>query len=218
MAPVHPELYARALAGMADETAPDRFQAESGIASRSVAHSVLDFMLARRIGRMEGRTLSFSVSDRLAMATLAVQSGCDLEQVSARLSWKDFEKFASEVQASLGYRTATNVRFTRPRMEIDVVGVDGAFAVAVDCKHWARSSPSALSGQCKKQLARTEELVRRNPAIRQAVPVILTLHATGVRIAGGVPVVPVLQFRSFLMELPGFMHELHTVRPGPASR
>lgn len=216
MAPVHPELFARALAGMADETAPDRFHTESGIASRSVAIGVLDFMLARRIGRMEGSTLSFSAGDRLAMAALAVQSGCDLEQVSARLSWKDFEKLASEVLASLGYRAATNVRFTRPRMEIDVIGVDGALAIAVDCKHWKRSSPSTLSHQCKKQLARTEELVRRNPAIGQAVPVILTLHATGVRIAGGVPVVPVLQFRSFLMELPGFMHELCTVTQGPA--
>lgn len=216
MAAVHPELYARALAGMSEGIAPEQFRAASGIAGKSVAQDVIDFMLARNIGRIEGGTLSFSALDRLEMATLAIKSGCDLERVAERLSWKDFEKLASEVLGSLGYKTANNVRFTEPRMEIDVLGVDGALAIAVDCKHWKRSSPSALSHHCKKQLARTEELLRRNPAIEQAVPAILTLHAEGISLAGGVPVVPVLKFRSFVMDMPGFMHGLSVVRQGPA--
>jgi hypothetical protein len=99
-------------------------------------------------------------------------------------------------------------------MELDVVGTSAGLAIAVDCKHWSRA-PS-LSQFCTKQAARAQELVRRDSSIREAVPAILTLHAASVRFVAGVPVVPVAQFRSFVIDVRGFLEEIRVVRQGPA--
>jgi hypothetical protein len=217
-AQVHPELLIKALAAMEGRTTREKFHADSGIASRSVANEVIGFMRDRGIGRSSGKVLAFSGSDRLQAAAIALQSSCDVEQVSQHLSWKDFEGLASEVLSALGYSTRTNLRFTKPRMEIDVVGVDAGFCLAVDCKHWKRGNLSAIGQFCEKQAARVEELVRRDSKISAAVPAILTLHAERVRFVAGIPIIPVMQFRSFAMDAKGFLGEMHVVRQGPASR
>lgn len=218
---MNPDLLVRALAAMEGQTTSEKFQADSGIASRSVSNDVIGFMRGRGIGTSSasGRALAFSARDRLKAAVIALESGCDIEQVSQHLSWKDFEGLASEVLSSLGYHTRTNVRFTKPRMEIDVVGVDAGFCLAVDCKHWSRDNLSSISRFCEKQAARTEELVKRNGEISAAVPAILTLHAERVKFIVGMPVIPVLHFRSFAMDVKGFLDEMRVVRrQGPASR
>lgn len=210
---MHPELLARALAGMAEGVVTrERFQEASGIASGQVASAVMDFMASKGIGHAAGGTLSFTWKDRLQMALVALQAGCDAEQVCQRLSWKDFEKLASEALLEQNYRTRTNVRFTRPRMEIDVLGLDGSFAIAFDCKHWKRAGPSALARFCEKQVARAEELLRRERNIEMVVPALLTLHAGHVGcMAGGVPVVPVAALRSFVTDLRGFPQKVRVV-------
>ena len=215
---MHPELIVKALAAMESQTTREKFHADSGIASRSVANDVIGFLRDRGIGTPSGRALAFSGKDRLQAAAIALQSGCDVEQVSRHLSWKDFESLASEVLSSLDFATRTNVRFIKPRMEIDVVGVDAGFCLAVDCKHWRRTNLSSISQFCAKQAARTEELVKRDGAISAAVPAVLTLHAERVKFVAGVPVIPVAQFRSFAMDARGFLEEMLVVRQGPASR
>lgn len=213
---MHPELLVKALAAMHGRSTIEEFHAASGIASRSVARSVLDFVLAKGIGTMSSGTATFCGRDRLELAAIALQAGCDLEQVSQHLSWKDFESLASEVLSSLGYATRTNVRFTKPRMEIDVLGVDSGFALSVDCKHWSKSNLSSISNFCLKQAARTEELLKRDASISRAVPAVMTLHAERVRFVNGMPVVPVLQFRSFAMDAKGLAEEMLVLRQGPA--
>jgi hypothetical protein len=160
-------------------TTLEKFQAASGIASRSVAKDVLDFLAANGIGNASKGAIEFSASGRLHAAMLALQMGCDIEQVSEHLSWRDFERLASEVLRSLGYRTQTNVQLTKPRMEI----------IAVDCKHWKRSSMSSIATFSRKQAARAERLFEHDGMISMAVPAILTLHSESVEFAGRVPVV-----------------------------
>lgn len=205
---MHPELLAKALAAIEPETTLEKFRAASGIASRSVAKSILDFLASNGIGVSAKGAIKFSGSDRLYAAMLAIQMGCDIEHVSTQLSWKDFEKLASEVLRSLGYRTQTNVQLTKPRMEIDVVGVNSGFAIAVDCKHWKRAGLSSIADFSKKQAARAERLLD-NKKISLAVPVIMTLHAGSARFAGGVPVVPAHKFKSFVMDVKGFLPEIY---------
>lgn len=228
--PLHPELLIRSLAGMAaggergrrreagkevEEVMVvtyDQFQKASGIESALVAKDVIAFMMSEGIGSDRDGMLSFTWRDRLNMALLALREGAEVERVSQKLTWQDFEKLASEALREHGYNTRTNVRFTRPRMEIDVVGVDGNFAVAIDCKHWKRASPSTLSRFYEKQVARATELVRRDPAIETAVPVILTLYAGHAGfMSGGVPVVPVSSLGSFMTDVKGFLHEIRSV-------
>ena len=206
---LHPDLLVKALAAIEPETTLETFQAASGISSRAVAKSVLDFLARNNIGAIDKSVIKFSGSDRLYSAMLALQNGCDIEHVSGCLSWKDFEKLASEALASFGYRTESNVQLRKPRMEIDVVGVSSGFAIAVDCKHWKRSNMSLVASFAEKQAARARRLIKHDGTISQAVPAIMTLHAESVRFAGGVPVVPVHKFRSFVMDVRGFLPEIY---------
>jgi hypothetical protein len=205
---LHPDLIVKALAGIEPDTTLEKFQELSGITSRAVTKSVVNFLVGNGVGTIGRNVLKFSGSDRLYASMLAMQIGCDIERVSACLSWKDFEMLASEVLASFGYRTQTNVRMTRPRMEIDVVGVSAGFAIAVDCKHWRRGSASMISGFAEKQVARARRLIKPG-VITQAVPVVMTLHSESVMFSGGVPVVPVHKFRSFVTDVKAFLPEIY---------
>lgn len=206
---MQPDLLVKALAAIDPRTTFQKFQAASGIASKSVAKNVIDFLVSNGIGTVTKNIITFSGTDRLYTATLALQIGCDIELVSRHLFWKDFEKLASEVLASLGYRTQTNVQLTKPRMEIDVVGISAGFAIAVDCKHWNRSNRSSIAAFSEKQAARAERLLKHDARISQVVPVIMTLHAESVRFVGGIPVVPVHKFKSFVIEVKGFLPEIY---------
>ena len=212
-ADVHRELLCKALAAIepATTTMVDEFQAASGIVSRQVAKRVLDFLADNGIGTSSKKgAISFAGGDRLKAAVLALQMGCEMEQVSKHISWKDFEGLASEVLRSFGYETRTNVRLTRPRIEIDVVGVSAGFAIVVDCKHWKRGSLSSVLSYSRRQAARAKRLIKHDGTIDQAVPVILTLHAESVKfVSGGIPVVPIAQFRSFVMDVKGFLPEIY---------
>ena len=188
------------------------FQQACGITSGLVASNVLDYLQANNIGYVSRNTITFSASDKIYAALLALHTGGDIEQVSTYLSWRDFEKLASELLASLGYRTKTNVRLSRPRMEVDVIGtgLDG-FTLAVDCKHWKRNNLSSMSIFCGKQVARAKRLMEHDKSISQVVPVVLTLHAESVRFVHGVPLVPILKFRSFLIDVKGYLPKLYVV-------
>lgn len=206
---MNPELLVKALAAIEPETTLEKFQETSGITSKAVAKSILDFLISNDIGIAVKTKIKFSGSDRLYAAMLALHRGCDIEQVSMHLSWKDFEKLASEVLLSFGYRTQINVVLTKPRIEIDVVGVSSAFAIVVDCKHWKRSNLSSITNFSTKQAARAEHLLKHDKKISLAVPVIMTLHSESVEFAGGVPLVPVHKFRSFVMDVKGFLPEIY---------
>lgn len=213
---MHPDLLVKALAAIEPETTFQKFQAASGIASRSVTKNVLDFLESNGIGTVvagEGNVIKFEATSRLYAGMLAVQAGCSIERVSEHLTWKDFEKLAAEVLASLGYRTRTNVQLTKPRMEIDVVGTSAGFAIAVDCKHWKKSSSaSSVAAFARKQTERSKRLLSFDKTISRVVPVIMTLRAGPVAFVGpGVPVVPIHKFRSFVMEVEGFLPEIYYV-------
>ncbi len=194
-------------------TSLEGFQSAAGIASTPVAQTVLDFLAARGIGRLVGGNPVFSASDRLKAATLSLRDvGCDARLVSEHLSWRDFEGLASEILTSFGYATITNMRLKRPRIEIDVVGIRSGMAVLVDCKHWKRSNGSLISAYAKKQEIRALRLVTEDKRVVNAVPVILTLNTESVRFVERVPVVPVIQFKSFLADLESHLSEIRVIR------
>jgi hypothetical protein len=211
---MHPDLLVKVLAAIEPETiiTLDEFQAASGISSSSVAKSMIDFLAANNIGSISKSRIKFSGSDRLYAAVVALQMSCDIEQISRYLSWKDFEKLASEVLRSFGYRTRTNVRLVKPRMEIDLVGTSAdGFTIAVDCKHWKRNNLSSITSFSQKQVARSERLLKYDKTISQVVPVMLTLHAESVMFVGRVPLVPIHRFRSFIIDVKGFLPEIYVV-------
>jgi hypothetical protein len=209
---MHADLLVKVLAAIEPEKVipVDKFQQACAISSKSVTKTLLDYLEVNNIGSVSNNMVRFSGSDRIHAAVLALQLKGDIEKVSTYLSWKDFEKLASEVLRSFGYRTKTNVRFAKPQMEIDVVGTgsDG-FTIAVDCKHWKRNNLSLISNFSQKQAVRAERLIKHEEAISQVVPVMLTLHADSVRFINAVPLVPIHKFRSFIMDVKGFLPEMY---------
>jgi hypothetical protein len=207
-----PDLLCRALEGISvSVNSQKEFQQAAGILSRSVAREVLDFLEKAGVGTFSCDSISFTSSDRLAAAILCLNCGCDIDAVSSRISWRDFEQLASTALKSAGYQTRTNVRFVKPRMEIDVVGVMSSLALVIDCKHWARTNRSAVTEHCVKQVARTDRLVKTEMRVNQAVPLILTLHAESIKFVEGVPIVPIAQLRSFLQEMQAHLQEIRIV-------
>lgn len=210
-----PDLLCRALDGISVSVgSAEEFQLAAGIQSKSVARGLLEMFAKSGIGTIASGSVSFSSGDRIAGALLCVNHGCDIDSVSSRLSWRDFEQLASAALSSAGYRTRTNVRYVKPRMEIDVVGVMGSFALVMDCKHWMRTNRSSVAEYCKKQAARTDRFVNAERRVKKAVPVILTLHAESVKFVDGIPVVPIAQLHSFLQEIQAYLQEMRVICRG----
>ena len=57
----------------------------------------------------------------------------------------DFEGLTAEILTEKNFAVIKNMMLTKPRMEIDVVGIRLGIAILIDCKHWKRYSPSSLS-------------------------------------------------------------------------
>ncbi|MCI0564042.1 MAG: hypothetical protein MN733_36665, partial [Nitrososphaera sp.] len=96
----------------------------------------------------------------------------------------------------------------KPRMEIDVVGMKAGLAIAVDCKHWKRSSIASIAHHSKKQAVRAARLAREDKRLEVVVPAVLTLHVESVRFIEGIPLVPISQFRTFVMDLKEHLSEV----------
>jgi hypothetical protein len=208
----NPDLLCRALAAVDTSICSvEEFQALAGMQSRSVARSVLEFLAVSGIGEISRNDVAFSAADKMKAAMLCLHHGCDIQRVSAQISWKDFELLASEALKSYGYQTRTNVRFVKPRMEIDVVGIQGTVALAVDCKHWSHTNSSSISAYARKQAERARRLFENRSKVASAIPLVLTLRAESVKFVERIPVVPVAQLRSFLEDLHAYMPQIQMI-------
>ena len=60
---------------------------------------------------------------KLEAAFAAITDGCPIEEVSECLDWRDFEGLVCHVLLENGFSVEKNVILTKPRMEIDVIGI-----------------------------------------------------------------------------------------------
>ena len=95
-------------------------------------------------------------------------------------------------------------------MEIDVVGIHLGTAVLIDCKHWKRMSNSALENIVLKQIERVKHYVGTTNE-NMAAPVIVTLYQETIKFVNRVPIVPIMQFSSFIDEFYGNLENIRTV-------
>ena len=205
------ELLARALSAISSETTAEEFRIRANIMSKPIAENVLDFLNNNGIGTSSGSKILFSAVDRLKIAILAIKMGCDIEQISKKLTWRDFEALTSKILKLSGYKTAVHVTFSKPRMEIDVIGTKSEFAITVDCKHWKHGSVPMLSFYVRRQIERTKILLVKKSNLSSAIPIILTLHSTTVRFIKGTPIVPITKFKSFLVGLEENLSEVYVL-------
>jgi len=215
---LHPVLLARALpAIIPQEITLEEFQAKSGIGGRTTAKDVLNYMINHGIGTPTFRSrYIFTKADRMRLSLLALQKGCDIENISRSIGWKDFEALTSEILVLNGYSTETNVYFSKPRrVQIDVIGANNNLAIVADCKHWKRYSLSSISSYAKQQIRRTKILCSARKRIRynisHAIPIILTLYSIDVKLIDGVPIVPISKFKSFIEDVSLYLSDIRVV-------
>jgi len=174
------------------------------------AKEILNVLVANKIGSFEGEIINFTQGDKLLAALFAIKQGAPIEDVSIFLNWRDFEGIVAEILQSKDFSIIRNLVLKKPRMEIDVIGVNHGVALLIDCKHWKRLSQSALREIVRKQVERVKHYVAKTKGTI-AVPAIVTLYEEEVSFIDKVPIIPILQFSSFVDEFYGNLDKLKTI-------
>ena len=174
------------------------------------AKELLQIFLQNGIGVLDENIVEFQNSDMIKASIFAIRNGATIEDVSEFLSWQNFEELVSRVLDENGFIVQKNLILTKPRMEIDVVGVKLGISILIDCKHWKRMTQSALNDIVNKQVERVKRYVEKTEST-SAIPVIVTLHQEKVNFVNKVPIVPVMQLSSFLDEFYGNLDRMKTI-------
>ncbi|MFQ5497162.1 MAG: hypothetical protein ACE5DU_04670 [Nitrosopumilus sp.] len=171
---------------------------------------ILNELIKNNIGTKEDDFYYFENGDKLKIAVVLLEKGFPIDEISIALDWKDFEGLTGEILSSKNFAVIKNMILTKPRMEIDVIGIRLGIAILIDCKHWKRYSISSLTSAVKKQIERTKHYVEKTPG-SIAVPVIVTLYQDKVDFIENVPIVPIFQFSSFIDEFYGNLEHMKTI-------
>ncbi len=174
------------------------------------SQNILDGYVKSGIGKKQEDKYYFEDGDKLKVAIELIKNGGPLDEISILLDWKDFEGLVAEILFSKNFAIIKNLILTKPRMEIDVIGIRLGVAMLIDCKHWKRYSSSTLSAAVKKQIARTKHYILKTPGAI-AVPVIVTLYQDKIDFIDRVPIVPIFQFSSFIDEFYGNLDQMNTL-------
>jgi len=150
------------------------------------------------------------MKNKLKTALSAIKSGAPIEEASRDVDWKDFEGLVAEILESKNFEVIRNFRMRKPTMEIDVVGIHLGVAVLIDCKHWKSMSNSALDKIVLRQIDRVKHYVASTNEV-VAAPVIVTLYQEETKFVRKVPIVPIIQFSSFIDEFYGNLEEIRTI-------
>ena len=184
----------------------------SAVTKMSISESklILDEIIKNNIGIKQDDSYLFENADKLKIAIALLEKGFPIDEISVVLDWRDFEGLTAEILTLKNFGVIKNLIMTKPRMEIDVVGIRLGVAILIDCKHWKRYSSSSLTTVVKKQVERTKQYVAKTPGAI-AVPVIVTLYQDKINFIENVPIVPIFQFSSFIDEFYGNMDQMKTI-------
>lgn len=175
------------------------------------SETILNDLAQSGVGTRQDNTYHFQDGDKLQIATLLLENGFPIDEIAAVLDWRDFEGLTGKIMSSKNFAVIKNMMLTKPRMEIDVVGIRMGIAVLIDCKHWKRYSPSSLSSAVRKQIRRTVQYVAKTQGA-MAVPVIVTLYQDKINFIENVPIVPIFQFSSFIDEFYGNLDQMRIIK------
>src|SRR3989338_3861320 len=155
------------------------------------SQKILDWYIKTGIGTKQENKYYFEDGDKLKAVIELIKNGGPLDEISIMINWKDFEGLVAEILYSKNFAIIKNLILTKPRMEIDVIGIRLGVAMLIDCKHWKHYSlktPGAI-----------------------AVPVIVTLYHDKIDFIDKVPIVPIFQFSSFVDEFYGNLDQMNTM-------
>ena len=174
------------------------------------SNNILENFYKNGIGSKQEDKYYFEEADKLKAALMLIKNGVPIDEIAIALNWRDFEGLTAEILKEKNFAIIKNLMLTKPRMEIDVVGIRLGIAMLIDCKHWKRYNFSSLSEVVKKQVERTKHYISKTPGAI-AVPVIVTLYQDKIDFIDRVPIVPIFQFSSFVDEFYGNLEEMKTI-------
>lgn len=177
---------------------------------KQTAWKMLQELSQHDIGSFDGEISEFDDGDKLKATIFAISKGIPIDDAAEHIDWRDFEGLTAQILQMNDFATIRNLILTKPRMEIDVVGVKFGVAILIDCKHWRRHSQSALDTAVQNQIKRTKHYVASNGTV--AAPVIVTLYQDAVTFIDKVPIVPIFRLESFLEEFYGNLENVETIR------
>jgi hypothetical protein len=189
---------------------PSDFAVVAGVDSNTAERMLYD-LVHNDIGRFEDGLVEFADGDKIKAAIHAVQRGASIEDAAVHLSWKDFEGMTAHILEAKDFTVSKNYTMTKPRMEIDVIGIRLGIAILIDCKHWQKHSAAALGIAVEKQIERTKHYVAKSRGVA-AAPVIVTLYQDKISFINKVPIVPIFQLSSFIDEFYGNLEDVEVIR------
>jgi hypothetical protein len=161
---------------------------------------------------LNNESLEMNSRQRVMLAESLVRTGQDVQQISRLLAWQEFEEFLESALDQSGFKSVRHLVFKSKvgRREIDILAWNDVWILVVDCKHWSGAlAHSRMKKAAEAQVQRVRALTER-PEIMQRrgisrldiplVPLILTLGEPRERLIGGVPIVGLSKFSSFLQE------------------
>ncbi len=171
---------------------------------------------------LEKESVEITKGNRITLVVKVVELGADIEHISDLLRWQEFEDIAVLALKNNGFSVSKNVRFKHAdrKWEIDAVGCKKPLVICIDCKHWQRRmAPSVLGRVVEAQAERVEALADSLPNTKlqlectkwkkaQFMPAILSLVQGNYKFYDNVPIVPVLQLRDFVNQLPAYTYSL----------
>ena len=206
---IHPKMIVGLSGIIQDGVSIEDFSAVTKL-NPSDSEIILEEFIKADIGSKQDNSYYFEEGDKLKIAVKLLEQGCPIDEISIALDWKDFEGLTGEILSSKNFAVIKNMILTKPRMEIDVIGIRLGIAILIDCKHWKRYSTSSLETVVKKQIERTKHYVEKTPGA-MAVPVIVTLYQNKINFIENVPIVPIFQFSSFIDEFYGNIDQMNTI-------
>lgn len=138
----------------------------------------------------------------------------DAELISNDMSWKEFEAFVESAFIAFGYSTERNVRFKKPRAEIDLVCTRNGLAFSIDCKHWKRTvGHSSMLGISERQLKRSFRAAEK-VGITKVIPLVVSLRDESLLILeNGVAIVPIHRLSDFILNWDWASDQLKIIEP-----
>lgn len=192
-----------------DGVTVDDFSAVTNL-PKSDSEAILDMLTKNNFCSFDNSFYYFESGAKLKIALSMLENGFPIDEISESLDWRNFEGLTGEILSSKNFAVIKNMMLTKPRMEIDVVGIRLGMAMLIDCKHWKRYSSSSLTTVISKQIERTKQYVAKTEG-SIAVPVIVTLYQDKINFIDGVPIVPIFQFSSFVDEFYGNIDQMRTI-------
>jgi hypothetical protein len=179
--------------------------------NNSIYPEIQNFFLSRGI-IVKNNIVENTSSNKISLGIAAVSFGADVFEICKLLRWKDFEILSSEILRFHDYTIHINYRMRNPTRQIDIVAVKSKIALVVDCKHWKNYSFSVMQEVVTKQKERCIKLSDRKEILRikKLYPIIVTFLPSEFQNIHGVPIVPIQNFNSFLLDLDVYIQDFFT--------